>query len=67
MLIAKGADVNAKDKGAMYLSPEERLLKAVFREKAALDTKNGTTPLHWAAWAGHKDVAELLNKHGAKE
>ena len=41
-LIAKSADVNAKD-------------------------DMGVTPLGFAAGKGHKDVAELLKKHGAKE
>jgi len=69
LLIAKGADVNAKDNGAMHLSPEERLLKAIFREKAALDTKNknGATPLHWAVKKKHMDMAKLLRKYGARE
>ncbi len=40
LLVAKGADINAKD-------------------------YNGTTPLHEAAWSGHKDVVELLVDNGA--
>ena len=42
LLIAKGADVNAK--------------VAIW----------GRTPLHFAAWNGHKEVAELLIENGAE-
>jgi len=40
LLIAKGADVNAK-------------------------AKDGERPLHWAAFADHKDVVELMITKGA--
>jgi ankyrin repeat protein len=44
-------------------------IKALIIENSSLvssrDINNGWTPLHWAAWNGHKDVAELLLSKGA--
>ena len=50
LLIAKGADVNAKD---LLIAEGGKI-------------KDGGTPLHYAAYAGHKELADLLRKHGGK-
>jgi ankyrin repeat protein len=31
----------------------------------AAQTKDGSTPLHWASSTGHVEVAQLLIEHGA--
>ena len=32
-----------------------------------IQSSDGTTPLHWAAFTGHMDVAALLRRHGGHE
>jgi ankyrin repeat protein len=30
-------------------------------------SNRGSTPMHWAVFKGHKDVAELLGQHGGHD
>jgi len=43
-----------------------RLLIASGADVNAIDNQ-GRTPLWWAKHKGHKEIVELLRKHGAKE
>ncbi len=72
-LLAKGADVNSKDKDgstplnrASYWGKKD-VAELLLAKGADINTrdKNGYTPLHEAARWGYKDVAELLLAKGA--
>lgn len=81
LLLEKGADVNARTidgdtplHGAAesdYMGRNNRnaVAELLLAHGAEVNAKNkyGDTPLHKAVEAGHKDVAELLRKHGGHE
>jgi len=79
LLIAKGADVNAKvrsDKGIPGLTPlfyaargDQPKVAALLIAKGAMvnvTDDNGATPLDYAMIDNHSETADLLRKHGAK-
>lgn len=75
-LIAKGADVNIKDKWEgitpLHLAAGDGdmdLAVLLIGKGAEINVKNkkGKTPLSLAKEKGHEQVVELLRKHGAKE
>lgn len=71
LLIAKGADVNAKDlvrKTPLHQAKNKEVAELLIAKGADVNAKdkNGLTPLLYATIHGHKDVAELLRKHGGK-
>ena len=71
LLIAKGADLNAKD--MMEYTPMHIAARGGHKEIAELliakgaDVKCavGSTPLHYAALLNHKEIAELLISEGS--
>jgi len=76
LLIDKGADVDAKNQNcetplhlaAMYCKTE--LAELLIEKGADVNAKDGAgcTPLDYTIGrGGHKDTADLLRKHGAKE
>lgn len=77
VLVAHGADVNARaDGGAMPLRTTESGTRCHKDVSALLNKKgmgaeatagNGMTPLRLAILNGQKEMAELLEKHGASE
>ncbi len=77
LLIAMGADINAKNReGVTPLHNAVRtrggrvnVVELLLANGAEVNvkTKKGETPLDWANKLGHKDTADLLRKHGAKE
>ena len=75
LLIAKGADVNTKNKdggtplhNATWKGHKE-IAKLLIDNGADVNAKRADeeawTPLHSAAWMGHKEIAELLITKGA--
>jgi len=73
LLIAKGADVNAKNKyGSTPLhraasGGHKEITEILIAKGADVNAKNhrGMTPLQFAAMKGHKEIAELLIAKGA--
>ena len=64
--------VAARDQSASFheaaMTKDLATLKALLEDNPDLvlgRCKEGKTPLHWAAWWGYKDVAELLLANGA--
>ena len=56
--------------GALLKATQEGNIKAVkqaIADGADVNAKanDGWTPLHWAAWESHKEIAELLIANGA--
>ncbi|MEM1598857.1 MAG: ankyrin repeat domain-containing protein, partial [Pyrobaculum sp.] len=45
----------------------EEVEKLIFEGGTSVNIKDarGWTPLHWAAWAGHVEIAKLLLENGA--
>jgi len=70
ILVAKGADVNAGGRAPLHLaasSGNKEIMEFLIAKGAdvnAMDS-DGRTPLSWAK--RHKEIVELLRKHGAKE
>jgi cytohesin len=76
LLIGNGADINAKDrtfgetalhKAALFKHKDIVELLVANGADVNAKNKNGRPPLYWAVKKGHKDIAELLRKHGALE
>jgi tetratricopeptide (TPR) repeat protein len=73
-LIAKGADINAKNKDGstpLYTAVSNNrteMAELLIAKGADINAKDesGKTSLHNADIEGHKDVADLLKKHGAR-
>jgi ankyrin repeat protein len=70
LLIAKGANVNAKDEDRwipLHVARTKEVAKLLIAEGADVNAKDwdGVTPLHRAAINGHKEVVELLIANGA--
>ena len=73
LLIAKGADVNAKDDDGriplLYAAEGgyNEIVKLLIDKGADVNVKDkrGLTPLHWVSISGHKEAAELLIDNGA--
>jgi ankyrin repeat protein len=72
LLIAEGADVNARTGGWMNVTPLHRtetkeIAELLIANGADVNAKDGTgwTPLHWTAETGRKEIAELLIEKGA--
>jgi len=74
LLIAKGADVNVKNKdggtplhNAAWKGHVE-IAKLLIVKNADVNAKDveGQTPLDWAEEEKHKEIADLLRKHGGK-
>ena len=74
LLIAKGADVNAKDKNSatpLHLAAEydhKEIAELLIANGADVNAKrsDGSTPLDWAIGRKHSETADLLRKHGGK-
>ena len=74
MLLAKGAEVNAKDEDSETPLHEAAskghldVVKALLAKGAEVDAKNkyGKTPLLFAAWHDHLDVVKALLSKGAE-
>ena len=68
-----GVFLNPPSKGDPFLDAAEagnvEQVRLLIGKGADVNAKDnyGYTPLHFAAHAGHKDVAEVLKKHGGKE
>ncbi len=73
LLIAKGADVNVRDKRtgpilfSALMNRDKDLAMLLIAKGADVNAKDsrGATPLHWAMWVGEKEIAELLIAKGA--
>ena len=74
LLIAKGADLNTKNKdggtplhNAAWKGHVE-IAKLLIVKNADVNAKDveGQTPLDWAEEEKHKEIADLLRKHGGK-
>ena len=71
LLIAKGADVNAKNKGGstpLHEAKTKEVGELLIVEGANVNAKNslGRTPLDNATLFNHPEIANLLRKHGGK-
>ena len=62
-LLAKGADVNAKDKGSLWISIIKYLCEAI-TDECFLYPKDWTA-LMWAVGADHNEIVQLLLDNGA--
>ena len=70
LLIAKGADVNAKgyDGSTPLHSATKEVVELLIANGADVNAKddNGETSLNWAIFKGKTEIADLLRKHGGK-
>ena len=76
LLISKGADVNAKDHVSitpLHLVPifhnhQLKIAGLLIAKGANVNAKSDVdeTPLDWAVDNAHKEIADLLRKHGGK-
>ena len=69
--LAAGTDVNAKDKygrTALHHAANKEIAELLIAKGADVNAKRdyGWTPLMDAARKGHKEIVELLRKHGGK-
>jgi len=78
LMIEKGVNVNAKNPGdgrtalhAAGLTGSKEMVELLIAKGADINAKDnigiGHTPLDIAVEKGHKEIADLLRKHGAKE
>ncbi|MCJ7526241.1 MAG: ankyrin repeat domain-containing protein, partial [Candidatus Aminicenantes bacterium] len=74
LLIAKGADINARDLGRYTplhyaaRNGNSELVKLLIAKGAYVNARNGLgqTPLRCAEERDNKEMVDLLKKHGAK-
>ena len=71
LLIAKGADVNAKmmfGGSHLHIADTKKIVELLIAKGANVNAKDddGDTPLDWTVDEDHKEIADLLRKHGGK-